>query len=182
MSQAGANNPNSPPPPGTLTQLTPDSGGAVTAVANNINVFGKESIVNNTNGIETFNGGAAELDVTLTNRVSVSTTTSDGAGQTQTVTVLTTTNSTAITFHAFFTGIDISNNVATGSETIGLSRTAAGTATIIGTNDVFLEEDAALGATDYEVIASGANLQLRFTGIAGRTISWRAVFQYIQAP
>lgn len=169
-------------PPGTVGQLTPDTGGVVTPVGNNIDVFSANVITNNTLGIQTANGGAGELDIRLTNRVSVSTTTSDGAGQVQTITVLTTSNSTAVTFYVFFVGIDVPNNVATGSETIGICRTSAGTVTIIGINDVFSEEDAALAATSYQIIASGADLQLQFTGIAGRTINWRAVFEYVQAP
>lgn len=181
MSQAGANNTNSTPP-GALSQLTPDSGGAVVAVANNINVFGKESTINNPNGIETFNGGVAELDVTLTNRANVTATTSDGGGQTQNVTLITPTNATAITFKVTVVGYNSADDTAIGGEQIGLSRKSGGVVVVVGTNDTFDESDASLNTADWNVIASGATLVIQFVGVAGKSIAWRALFEYSQAP
>lgn len=151
---------------------------------NALNVIGGNTIQNNTLGIRTDANPEAgnNLIVELTNRVSVSTTTSDVAGQTQTVIVLPTVNGMGNKFRVEFAGIDVANNVITSSETLGISRTAGGTAVIVGTNEIFSEEDAALAATVYQVVASGANLELTFTGIAGHTINWRALFEYVQTP
>jgi hypothetical protein len=169
-----------PIPPEIPTSFVTDSGTAV-PVANILNILGDDSNVNNNNGILT-TGSGNTVTAVLSNRINVTTTTSDGAGQTQTVTLITTTNATSSTFRVLITGIDIANTVSSGAELLGASRTFAGSAVVLGTNDVFLEEDAVLAATDYDVIASGADLVIQFTGIAGRTIVWRALFEYIQTP
>jgi len=95
---------------------------------------------------------------------------------------MTTTNGSAVIFRSYIIGVDVSNNVCTGTETIGVARTLAGVVTVLGTNDVFLEEDAALTATAYDITGSTNVLSLTVTGIAGRTINWTSVFEFVQAP
>lgn len=182
MSQFYITSSGLPPPPGSVVTLTPDQGGAVIPDgAGNINVFGQTSSISNDKGIRTFNGGVSELDVRLTNRVVVTTTTSDGAGQTQIVPLLIPINATSLTFTLTLTAYDTVNNQCIGGEQIGLARSLGGAAVVIGTNDTFDAYDPALSTNDWEVIASGANLSLSVTGIAGHTIIWKAVFNYIQS-
>ena len=184
MSQSGIISTSSgPPPPGSVVSLTPDSGAAVVPNgAGTIDVFGGSTSINNTNGIETFNGGANELDVKLTNRANVTATTSDGGGQTQNATLITPPNATALTFKITVTGYDAANDKAIGGEQIGLSRKSGGVVVVVGTNDTFDESDASLNAADWNVIASGADLVMQFVGIAGKSISWRSLFEYSQVP
>jgi len=164
--------------------LTGDTGGAVPPTANNIFVIGGSSVANNTNGITVAGNAGTSTEVfTLTNRISVSSTTSDGLGQTQDVTLMTPSNGTSISFRLLVTGYDAINNETAGGELIGLSRSAAGSLDVIGTNDTFDESDAGLNAVDWDVIdIASPILQVRFVGIAGRTINWRALFDYTQAP
>ena len=187
MSQAGQiNSASGPVPPTVPTSFVTQDGTAVPA-ANILLVDGFDSIENNDNGIITKGGVVGtgtsnEVDVILTNRISVTATTSDGGGQTQTVTLMTPSNSTAQTFTALITGFDSVNNIAIGGEQIGLARTAAGVVTIIGINDTFDESDAALNTADWNVISGGATTQIQFTGVAGHSIAWRCLFEYTQAP
>ncbi len=168
---------------GILT-ITGDNGGPVGANGgNNIFIDGGESIVNNPNGIEIDGTPVSNLQVvTLTNRINVTATTNDDEGQTQTVVLMTPVNATALSFKAIISGYDSDNNLAIGGEQIGLCRTISDTASIVGTNDTFDEYDDALSTSDWNVVEDGSNLAMSFTGVAGHTIEWRALFEYTQTP
>lgn len=184
MSQIFVPSTSQPPPPAVPTDFVTDDGTAIPAL-NILNVNGVDSNENNVNGIATqANPDLSEnLEIVLTNRISISATTSDGAGQTQTVTLFTPTDSTSISFRFLVTGYDSGNNETAGGELIGLARAAAGTLTVIGTNDTFDESDAGLVATDWDIIDTGSPiLQATFTGVAGKSIAWRGLFEYTQAP
>lgn len=183
MSQVIKNLASGPVPPVVPTSFVTDDGTAIPA-ANILNVNGIDSIENNDNGILTrANPDLSDnLQVILTNRISVTATTSDGGGQTQTVTLMTPTNATALNFEAIFVGYDAANDEAAGGDQEGIARKSAGTVTIVGLNDSFDQSDAGLNAVDWNVIASGGDLQAQFEGIAGRTITWRATFTYDQTP
>lgn len=172
--------------PSVPTSFVTQHGTAV-PVANTLLVNGEESIENNNNGIITKGGVVGtgtqnEVDIVLTNRISVSATTSDGGSQTQNVTLMTPTTATSISFRVLITGYDSANNIAIGGEQIGLVRTLAGTVTVVGTNDTFDESDAALNAADWNVISTSPTLSMQFVGVAGHSIAWRALFEYTQAP
>lgn len=184
MSQAGIISTSSGPvPPTVATSYVTDDGTAIPA-ANILNVNGIDSTTNNANGIFTQAdpNGSNNLRVVLSNRIQITATTSDGAGQTQAVTLFTPTDDTAITFSALIIGYDAPNNVAAGGSQQGVARKTGGAVTIVGTNDSLDESDAALNAVDWDVIATGADLQGQFVGIAGRTITWTMTFTYTQTP
>ncbi len=181
MSQIYKSLASGPVPPTVPTQFTEDTGVA-TPAGNNLNVFGDDTTSNDVDGITT-TGAGSTVTILLTNRVSISTTTSDGAGQTQTVNLFTPSAGTSIAFRFLVTGYDTANNETAGGELIGLARSAGGTLVVIGTNDTFDESDVALAATDWDIIDTGSPiLQATFTGVAGRTIAWRGLFEYTQAP
>jgi hypothetical protein len=178
-------------PPTVPTSFQTQDGTAI-PLANVLIVNAYDTTQNNDNGIETkgnTNGGdppgtgaANEVDVYLTNRISVTATTSDGGGQTKTVTLMTPTNATAVEFGASIIGYDSANNEAAGGSQEGIARKSAGLVVVVGTNDSLDESDSALDSADWDVIASGADLSIRFVGVAGRTIVWRCTFTYIQTP
>lgn len=186
MSQIIKNLASGPVPPAVATSYQTQNGTAV-PIANVLIVDGFDSIENNNNGIITKGGVVGtgtqnEIDVVLTNRISVSTTTSDGAGQTQTVTLMTPTNGTAIEFSASFIGYDSINNESGGGMQEGICRKSGGNAVIVGTNDALDEADPALASIDWDIISTGADLSANFVGIAGRTIVWRCTFNFVQTP
>lgn len=171
-----------PVPPQVPTSFITDDGTAIPA-ANILNVNSLDSIENNDNGIITrANPNLSDnLEIILTNRISITATTSDGGGQTQTVTLMTPINGTALNFECNFIGYDSGNNEAAGGDQQGLARKSGGIVTVVGTNDSFDQSDAGLVAVDWNVIATGADLQAEFVGIAGRTITWKATFTYDQS-
>lgn len=180
MSQAGANN-NGSSSSGPLNQLTPDTGAAVTPVAGNINVFGKTVNTNNSNGIQTANGGAGELDVRLTNRVT-GTATVVGAVTGDIITFDLGASAAVYRFSILVAGRDTagaSSGLGIGYTVDGSARTDGATAAIISTPDIDSDEDSALSAALISFIASGNNVILRATGVAGETLSYRAVGTYV---
>lgn len=62
-----------------------------------------------------------------------------------------------------------------GYQLIGAFRTDGATATLIGTVDQILNEDAALVAGDATMVVSANNVIVRVTGVAGLTINWAGV-------
>lgn len=183
MSQVYKNLASGPVPPTVATQYNTDVNSPAIPAANILIVPGGTSSVNNNNGIRTDgSSGGNTLTIQLTNRVQATATTSDGGGQTQNVTLIAPANATAVTFKVTVVGYDSANNLAVGGEQIGLARTTAGAPVVVGTNDTFDEADVAIGAADWNVIASGANLVMQFVGVAGHSIAWRALFEYTQVP
>ena len=186
MSQIYKSSASGPPPPAVPTDFVTQNGTAVPAL-NILLVNGFDSVENNANGIITKGGVVGtgtsnELDIVLTNRIRVTATTSDGAGQTQTVTLMTPTNATVINFECVFVGYDAINDEGCGGDQNGLSRKSAGTVTIIGINDDLDQSDPGLVSVDWNVIATGGDLEAQFVGVAGRTIVWSATFTYDQTP
>jgi hypothetical protein len=174
---------STPIPPTVPEVFVTDIGSAIPA-ANSLNVNGVDSTVSNDNGIYTQADPnlSANLEIVLSNRIVVTATTSDGAGQTQTVNLFTPVDGKTISFSMLVTGFDgAPNNLGIGGELIGIARRVGGTLTVIGTNDTFKEADAAILAADWDVIDTASPvLQAQFVGVAGRTITWKALFEYIQ--
>lgn len=169
--------------PSVPTSFVTDVNSPSVPIANVEKVLGGTTLTNNANGIQTDgSSGSNTLTVQLTNRVDVTATTSDGGGQTQDVVLLTPASATSITFTALISGYDTGSNLAIGGEQIGLARTLTGTVTLVGTNDTFDESDVTLNTADWNVISTSPTLSMRFVGVTGHTIVWRALFQYIQAP
>jgi hypothetical protein len=170
-----------PVPPTVATSYVTDVNSPAVPAANVLNVPGGSVITNNDHGIQTDgSSGSNTLTVELTNRVSLTTTTVGAV--TNVINVLTPTAGTSVTFTLTLTAYDTADNIALGGEQIGLGRALGGVAAVIGTNDTFDEYDAALGTNDWEIVANGASLALSVTGVAGKTLNWKAVFTYIQAP
>lgn len=185
MSQAGIINVSGGGGGGAPIQtLTGNSGGAVSPTANNINVVGGSSTVNDPNGITVIGTpGTSTETFTLTNRARVTATTSDGGGQTQTVNIFTPPVSTGIEFSVNFIGYDSANNEVAGGSLEGIAkRSSGGTTSITGTNDTLDEADAGLITADWDIVTNGTLIQAQFIGVAGRSIAWSAVFIYDQTP
>lgn len=162
------------------TSFITDDGTAVPA-DNELNILGDDTTENNVNGITT-TGSGDTVTVLLTNRVSLTAITSDGGGQTQSVTLVTPDNDTGFTFRVLVNAYDATNNETAGGELIGMGRKEVGSVTIIAENDVFSDSDLALAATEWDIIANGGDVDIQVVGVAGRTIVWRCLYEYIQSP
>jgi hypothetical protein len=175
MSQSGTNNTAGSLPPTVATTYTADTGSASPA-ANNLNVFGIDSTANNANGITT-TGATDTLSVVLTNRL-------QGTGS-----AVGATTDDLVTFDAGGTAgtyaitIDCSLFESTtpagaGYHIRGSVRTTGAAATVIGTPDEFVNEEAALAGCDVDLIASGNDIIIRGTGTAGLTTNFSCVAYY----
>lgn len=161
------------PPDVPLTFQT-DSGIAV-PVANILNVVTPGS---GTQGIIT-TGAGNTITITLQSQI-VGTGTTVGATTADLIT-LTPTDLKSFSIQALVSGYDTANDQTYGGELLGVGRKNA-TVTIVGTPDKTAEADTALSAGSYDLIASGGNLIIRVTGVAGRTIDWGARLNYVSSP
>lgn len=182
MSQAGVINVAGGGGGGAPIQtLTGDSGGPVPPTANNINVVGGSSTVNNPLGITVVgNPGTSTETFTLTNRFNGSATTV-GATTANVITFALGATPGAFFFSFGVAVFNASTPAGAGYETYTTVRTDGATATIIGDTDSITHEDAALVATNAQVVVSANNVIFQVTGVAGLTIDWVVVGNYIEA-
>jgi len=182
VSQAGIISTTAGPvPPAVPTSFQTDVNSPSVPIANLEKVFGGSSTVNNNNGIQTDgSSGSNTLTVQLTNRASA------------TVTTLNATPTTLITFPlgatpgVFVFTIDVaafdSTDVAGAGFTFwGTVRTTGAAATLCGTPDKVDNIEGSIAATtiDSNLIVSANNAIVQVTGIAAKTIDWRAVLTYV---
>ena len=164
-----------------IQTVTGNSGGPVAPIANNINLVGGTSTVDDPNGVTVIGTpGTATETFTLTNRFQGLATTVGGT----TADIITfSLGATPATF--FFTfqlaAFNPSTPSGAGYASFGTARTTGAAATVIGDTDSVVHEEAALIATDFNLIPSGNNVILRVTGVAGLTIDWSLVGYYVRA-
>lgn len=177
MSQIYKSPSSGPPPPGSVTDLTGDTGTNPVPPdgANNINVFGdptapgivtRGNIASNTIFVglmqptvcgtgQTINTGTADL-VTLP---------LGGSAATYTLTA------------------NIAGKAATqsgvGGTVFGVVRTNGATATIINVNSPVIESDLVLAGASFTFVTSGNNVILRATGSLGTVINWNGCVTYV---
>jgi hypothetical protein len=179
MSQIYKSTVSGPPPPGTVTDLTGDTGSNPVPPdgANNINLFGdplapgivtRGDIPSNTVFIglaqptvcgtgQTINAGTADL-VTIALGATPATYTLSGniAGKAATA-----------------SGI--------GGNSIGTFRTDGATATLINSVDNIFNKDLAIAGASYTFVTSGNNVIYRATGSLGSVINWNGCVTYLSA-
>jgi len=182
-----------PTPPAIPTQFTTDiadndptmTPGTAVPAANNLNVSGRDTTQDNDNGIRTDADAdnSDNLYVELTNRLQ-GTTTVVGAVTGDIITfALSTTAASVYRFQFIVSGRDTaSGDGATYTIDAGAKTDGAGggaVATMIATPFIDADEDASLNAALIDVIASGNNIILQATGVAARTINYKAVGSYV---
>lgn len=180
MSQAGIISTSSGPvPPAVPTSFPTDDGTAIPA-ANILNVNGVDSTENNVNGIMTrANPDLSDnLEIVLTNRLT-GTGTTVGAVTADLVTFSLGATPGVYHVHADTVGYESTGPAGTAYETFGPVITTGAAATVVLSPDETVVESISLIASDVDFIASGNNLILRVTGVAGLTINWRVVANYV---
>lgn len=180
MSQAGIISTAGGGGGGTPIQtITGNDAIAVPPTANNIFLVGGTLSTNNTNGITTTgNAGTSTETVNLTNRVQGIVTTADATPTTLTTFALGATPG-VYNFDIQVAGFDITDTAGVGYFISGSIRTTGAAAVLVGTPDKIVNEEAATVACDANLIVSGNNAVVQVTGIAAKTIDWRALSQYI---
>lgn len=177
MSQIYKNSASGPVPPSVATSYVTDSGTAI-PVANILNVLGNDSTSDNDNGIST-TGSGNTVTAVLSNRLQGSVTTV-GATTSTIISFNLGATPASYMFELYLTGFESVTPTATGYWFITTARTTGAAATVVGTNEDFIE-DAALGASDVGATAAGNVVSFTVTGVAGLTINWKAVGYYVRA-
>ena len=168
-------------PPGTgIETVTGNSGGPVGPDgADNLNLLGDDSTVNNTNGITVIGDAGTNTEtVTLTNRLT-GTGTTVGATTADLVTFSLGAVAGAYNFELKVIGFNASTPASTGFTVLGTMRTDGATATIEAVPDETPIENVALITCDVDMIASVNNLIIRVLGVAGLTINWNVLATYV---
>ncbi len=78
--------------------------------------------------------------------------------------------------------MDVPNGLAIGGELIGCARNIAGVITIVDVPDLTRNNDVTLAAWTADLGSSGTNVQVQVRGVAGHTINWRVIIDYVIAP
>ena len=186
MSQAGSINITSTP--SVPTTFTGDNGSAVPA-ANILLITADDITDNNVNGITAVAGAGQtggdgnplasnELQVQLTNRFQATGSSINGATEDLITFDLGATNAVyRVEFK--IAGRDTATGDGVGYTTFASIKTDGATATIVDSPFKDADEDNSLQSGDLNIIASGNNLVLRATGVAGQTVSYSAVGYYV---
>lgn len=180
MSQFFISSTAAPPPPQVATSFVTDIGGPAVPVANVLNVPGGTSTSNNINGIQTLGSGNT-LTIQLTNRIIGSGTTTDGV--------------TPVTLFSFPMGavpgtysftihlavFDVTDSIGAGYSVIDVVRTTGAAGVLIGGNIASSEEEGALTNLSFSSIISGNNFVVEVIGLAGKTINYVSITDYVFA-
>ena len=171
--------------PGNVpTSFVTDSGTAIPAAQIlNVNGAGLPNpavIDDNDNGIETYANPdlSNNLAIFLTNRK---------VGTGQTVGAVTDDLFTqnlggtpgVYNFQCYASAFESTTPAGAGFTVFGAVRTDGASATIIVTDDVITDAEAALPDVDVDIVTSGNDIIFRATGQAGLTIDWKVLAQYI---
>lgn len=166
-------------PPVVATTYVTDVNSPAIPAANILNVLGNDTTANNNNGLRTDgSSGSNTLTVQLTNRLQ-GTGSTIGATTADLVTFPLGATPGAFNFEIKVIGFDSATPSATGFTILGTMRTTGVAAALVGTPDETVVEDVAMISADVDMVASGNNLIIRVTGVAGLSISWNTVSTYV---
>ena len=184
MSQAGIINTSSGPvPPAVATTYVTDENSPAIPALNILNVLGNDVTTNNFGGIYTDgSSGSNILSIILSNRLS-GTGTTVGATTADLVTfTLSGANLGAVpgtlVIDAEVCAFESTTPAGAGYAVFGTVRTTGAAATLVGTPDKIVNEEAALVACNADLVVSGNTAIIRVTGAVGLTINWRVLATY----
>lgn len=172
MSQAGII--NSSGMPAVPTSFVTDSGTAVPA----LNVINVVTPSGGTTGIAT-SGAGNTITVTLTDTSKSGTTQTIGAVTSDIITVPLGAAAGTYTFDINVAALELTTPAGAGYGIVASVRTTGAAAVLIPNQAIDEMEEAALIAADAQVVVAGNTAIVRVTGVAGLTIRWKAVAEYI---
>ncbi len=166
-------------PPSVPTSFVTDNGTVIPA-ANVVNVNGGSTTASNDNGIEAIANPnlSNNLEILLTNRLTGTATSTNASVESLVTFAL---GASVATYRVSFdvAGRDTVSGDGVGYTLWGTVKTNGAAASIISSPFIDNDEDASLLGADITLIASGNNVILTVTGVAGRTINYKAVGQYV---
>lgn len=161
---------------GGVTQINTDSGN-ITPTAGVVSIVADDTTENDNDGITTSGTGSTET-IFLTNRLQGSGSTT-GAVTADLITFSLGALAASYRFRFDIAGRDTATGDGVGYTLFSSARTTGAAATIIQTPMIDTDEDVSLTGASIDHIASGNNVILRVTGVAGQTINYQAVGYYV---
>jgi hypothetical protein len=155
---------------GSLGSLTGDTGGAIVPSSGNINIVGGD-------GVEVVGSGS-----TLTIDVfgaTVGTVSTVGATSADVLTLPLGSVASVYSLDILIEGFDSVTPAGAAYAITGGVRTTGSAATLIGSPMIDAFEESALSGASVSLIASANNLLVSVTGVAGKTIAWKARVSYL---
>ena len=165
VNQGGSSGPTVP------TQFTTDDGTAIPS-SNNLNVLGGS-------GIDTYANPDMSENLYIEIKNSCTSTGQTIGAVTDDLCTTTLSSAGTYTFDYRIAAWETGGTAGSGYSMNATVRSDGVTATLIGTSDGFIHEDASLVDADVQIIVSGNDAILRVTGVAGLTINWGAFSVYI---
>lgn len=178
MSQIIKNLASGPVPPTVATSFVTDTNSPAVPAGNILDIFGDDTTTNNTNGLFTDgSSGSNVITIFLSNRLQGTATTADA---TPTTIITFPLGATPATYLLDTEIAAFSSSIPAGAtyNIFGGVRTDGATATLIGTPDKIINEEAGLAAANVTMTVSGNNAIIQVTGIAS-SVNWRALSTYI---
>ena len=180
MSQAGIISTSSGPvPPTVATSFVTDSGVAVPA-ANILNVLGADTTANDVDGIIT-TGAGNTVSVTLTNRIPGAATTTDAVTPQTLYTFPMGATPGTYTFFVRIAAYNTTDALGAGYTSFAIVRTTGAAGTLLGATVAIADEEGAMSGVLVTNNVSGNNYVLEATGLAGKTINYVALTEYVFA-
>jgi len=168
-----------PVPPTVATSYVTDVNSPAIPALNVLDVFGGSSTSNVSSGIQTDgSSGSNVLTVQLTNRATATLTTSDDTQQALLTFPLSATPSTYL-FEIKVVAFDVTDSLSAGYNIIQVARGTGAICLLINpTEEVEIEEGAMSGAI-VNCGAAGNTFEVLVEGLAGKTIHWLGLLNYI---
>lgn len=168
-----------PVPPTVPTQFTADDGNIGIPVANNYNIFSRETTDDNLQGIQTTvdPNGSDNHYIELTNRIPGFISTMD-ATPTNIISYPLGTTAGVYSFEGSIEAFDTTDVAGAAYTWSAGVRTTGAAGVLIGTEFKDEFEEAAISTADFNVLVIGNNLIVQVTGIALKAIDWRALINY----
>lgn len=161
-----------PVPPTVATSYVTDVNSPAIPALNVLNVVGGSTTTFDIDGIRTDgSSGSNTLTIQLTNVVSGSGSTT-GAVTSDIVTFSLGATPGTFVFDLRVAAFESTTPAGAGYELFGSTRTTGVAATLIGTPDKVVNEEAALAGANADIVVSGNNAIVRVTGVAALTLNW----------
>lgn len=180
MSQYFQSAESAPSPPDVPTSFITDDATTAIPAANILNVFGADTSENDLDGIRTTadpdNGN--NLYIQLTNRLQ-GTATSTNASVEDLITHDLGLTAAVYRFEFKVAGRETTTGDGVGYSIFATAKTDGVASTIVSTTFIDADEDAALLLSDIDLVSSGNDVILQFTGVAATTINLSAVGSYV---
>lgn len=166
--------------PTVAITYTADDATTATPADNNLNVFSADVDANNLNGIRSVASGST-VTYQLTNRITGTATTTDGITPVTIYSFSLGATPGTYTFLIRIAAFNSTDALGAGYTSFAIVRTTGAAGTVLGSSVGIADEEGAMTTVLVANQVTGNNYELVATGLAGKTINYVAVTEYVFA-